>query len=136
MAKCCTKVTKRGRKKILAGSARAVNDYYDGQDGYVQVRYLGTLTLKVVGCKTKHRYIFEKDVIRKIDVRDADCLFDYHSGSFESFVEEIESAETEGDNGETEPESPTIESETSEWDGQIHEASVEGISGDSPNLEK
>ena len=127
---CCTKIVKKGRTKILPESESVVSDYIEGQDGYTGVKYLGTLTIKIVGCKTKHRYIFESGITRLIDSGDADCLFDYHSGSFEAIID------VESGNSEIESEPATAEPEVSGGDGQVYETSIDGVSANSPDLEK
>ena len=131
---CCKKVTKKGRKRSLPQNESLTGEHIEGQNGYTLVRYLGILTLKIVGCKTKHKYLFEQGVKRLIDSGDADCLFDYYSGSFEAFVEEIENVES--GNSEVELEPQEIEPENSSGDGSIHTVSTEGISSDNSNLEK
>lgn len=85
MACCGTRVIKN-KKRILPQNTvvSSSTDY-----NYVTVTYLGELTLKVVGCYTKSRYLFASGITRSIEENDARCLFDLMPGIFiEQVVED------------------------------------------------
>ncbi len=45
-------------------------------DGEVLIVYSGSVVMRVVGCKSGHRYLFAPGAARRIDENDAGCLVD------------------------------------------------------------
>lgn len=125
---CCGKRITKSNKIIITGeTVTKENSYIEGSDGYIKVKYTGNLRIKVVGCKTGNRYLFENGVERSIDSNDANCILDLMKSVFEN---------VESDNSKSKTVTKRRSSSSKKGNGQIYSEGSKRLSGNREDLEQ